>query len=946
MLKAYLLELSEHESKLVISMHHLVSDGWSLSIFIQELAEFYKSHVEHRTAELQPLKLQYGDYAYWQRQYLKGEILDKKVSYWKDKLVGVEPLQLPTDYPRPAVQRTNGDIVKFSISKELASQLQELSQAQGTTLFMTLQAAFKVLLHRYSNQEDICIGSAIADRQQQEIEGLIGFFVNTLALRNQVSDDMPFIDLLQQVRTTTLEAYEHQEVPFEKIVEVVMKERDMSRNPLFQVMLVWQNTAPVSELDLGEVQLIQEEIGLRRTKFDITFIVTETAFGLEGVVEYSTSLYKASTIHRMTGHLAELLSSIVKTPAQSIGTLSLLTVDERQRLTEFNSGASFSSGNKTFLQLFDEQVSKLPNNTALAFGQQQLSYKDLNERSNELASFLISKGLREEMLVPVCMNRSVDLVISLLAIMKAGGAYVPIDPDYPEERIAYMLQDTGAALVITNNIHHAKLHTASSRVIVNLDTEWPEIRQYHQVPSVLISPFQLAYVIYTSGSTGKPKGVLIEQQGLVNLIDWHIREYAVTDKSRATAMAGVGFDAFGWELWPYLSTGATVHIVSDELRLESRKLVEFFSATEITHSFVSTALLPDFISVSADHKTSLRYLLTGGDKLGAIDTSVLSYKVVNNYGPTEYTVVTTNYSLSEKDRGRTPPIGRPIGNTTVLIVDRQKQPVPIGVVGELCVGGKGLARGYLNQPELTKEKFSMYSFSNEQIFREPGIMRMYSTGDLARWLEDGNIEYMGRKDDQVKIRGYRIELGEIESVLLQSGYITQALVIVKEDQSGDKQLAAYVVPNGNFNREDLLSYLRGRLPDYMVPQWWVPIQNFPLTANGKIDRKALPAIDFTLESGNEYTPPETEMEKSLVEIWKELLHLDRVSISDNFFRIGGHSLLARRMASHIERNLSVTVPIQMLFQFNTIRELGKYLELQINKQPREKGSKGFKLLNI
>jgi amino acid adenylation domain-containing protein/FkbH-like protein len=939
MLRAHLIELNEEEHLLVVTMHHLVSDGWSLSIFIEELSEFYGSFVQKRTTEVQRLELQYADYAIWQREHLQGELLERKILYWKTKLQGVAPLQLPTNFPRPAIQNTSGAVSTFSINKILSDRLYELSHEHGTTLFMTLQAAFKILLYRYTHQEDICIGSAIADRQQQEVEGLIGFFVNTLALRNELKSDISFIELLEQVRLTTLEAYEHQEVPFEKIVEVVVKERDMSRNPIFQVMLVWQNTPPISQVDLGEVKLIQKEIGLKRTKFDITFIITETQDGLDCVVEYSTALYTASAISRMTSHFTQLLSSIVRKPTESIGNLKLLTpAEEQELLTGVNSTLVDHSNQKTVVHRFEEQVAKTPDNTALIFGEQRLTYWELNERANQMSRYLQGRGVAKQTLVPVCIDRSIDLVVSLLAIMKAGAAYVPIDPGYPSERISYMLEDTRSAVVISNATYKRNLGNVE---VIDLDTDSVHIEQQstenlheHVVPSDLV------YVIYTSGSTGKPKGVLIEHRGLMNLIDWHITEYHVTDKSCATAMAGVGFDAFGWELWPYLCSGSSVHVINDELRLQSNQLLEYFTRHSVSHSFISTALVAELVSASKNQKLALQYLLTGGDKLTALDTSSISYTVVNNYGPTEYTVVTTNYVLSEKDKNRTPPIGRPIANTTVMIVDARQQLVPVGVIGELCVGGPGLARGYLNQADLTNEKFVTVSFENQR------QMRLYCTGDLARWLEDGTIEYIGRKDDQIKIRGYRIELGEIESVLLQSGLVTQAIVLVKEDDKAEKQLVGYVVSEKDFDREAVISYLKTKLPDNMVPVFWVSLEALPLTSNGKIDRKALPEPDLGALMSNHYMAAQTPMEQALEEIWKELLHMERVGIHDNFFRLGGHSLLARRMMSYIERKLLVSIPIQMLFQYNTISQLAKYLEIQSPRNQEQKDTKGFKLLNI
>ena len=944
MLRAALISLDKDDHVLVVTLHHIASDGWSTSIMVSELVELYNACAEQRAVALVTLPIQYADYALWQRTYLQGEAWDMKLGYWKDKLEGVGALQLPVDYSRPLVQSTNGATTGFKLDKALSEQLQSLSRQQGATLFMTLLAAFNVLLYRYSGQQDICVGTPIAGRQQQELEGLIGFFVNTLALRSELMGSASFKGLLQQVRVTTLEAYDHQEVPFEKVVELAVKERDMSRSPLFQVMLVLQNTPDIRELRLGELQLSREvtgSSGYNTSKFELTFNITETVQGLYVSVEYCTGLFTERTILRMADHFSNLLQSIVKAPNQSIGTLPMLNEAEINHLVvELNDTKRTFSNSRTVVGLFAEQVLKAPQAIALVFGVQQLTYIELNERSNRLAHYLRSKGIKEETLVPVCMYRSIEMITAMLGILKAGGAYVPIDPDYPVDRIGYMLGDTGALLILTSKEIIPRLPALANIEIIDLQEHALSInKEPAHEPQVSVEAHHLAYVIYTSGSTGKPKGVMIEHKSLANLVNWHNGEYSVSASSRATAMAGVGFDAFGWEVWPYLSCGANLYIIDDGTRLDPPRLVELFIANNISHSFIATALVQDFVNESGNKKTALQYLLTGGDKLPSMGKKGLSYKLVNNYGPTENTVVASNYELFKNNEHLIPPIGKAISNTVIYLLNEHQQLVPEGIPGEICIGGTGLARGYLNRPDLTAEKFI-----NDPFNKTPGS-RLYKSGDQGRWLPDGNIAYLGRIDEQVKIRGYRIELGEVESVLQECAAVRQAVVLAKEDQEGNKRLVGYIVAEGSFERDVFVSYLKDKLPEYMVPALWVEMAQFPLTNNGKIDKKALPDPDGGGLVTNEYVAPRNELEAKLVEIWQELLQVERVGIHDDFFELGGHSLLAMRMVAYIERSLLISIPIKVLFHFTRISDLSIYLAIQANGQ-REENSTAFKLMDV
>ena len=943
MLRATLVTLSEADHLLVATLHHIASDGWSSSILVNELAEFYNALVEKRTASLPILPIQYADFAIWQRTNLQGDAWDKKLSYWKEKLNDVATLDLPVDYQRPLVQSTRGAITSIKLEKELSDQLQSFSQQHGTTMFMTLLTTFNVLLYRYTGQTDICVGTPIAGRQQQETEGLIGFFVNTLALRNELNGNAPFKDLLQQVKLSTLDAYDHQEVPFEKVVELVVKERDMSRSPLFQVVFALQNTPEMQEIHLGELQLSRGGIlgaGRHSTTFELSFIVTETVGGLNLAIEYCTDLFDGKTILKMANHFKNLLQSILHSPQQSIGALHMLEKVEMQHLlVDFNDTKTVFPFDKTVVALFEEQVALNPDAIALVFGNEKITYQQLNITSNQVAHFLKTKGVQNETLVPVCMKRSIMLVACLLGILKAGGAYVPIDSDYPTDRIAYMLEDTVASILLTTKDAAISLPASNNIEVIDMEIYGALINEqpFTNLETV-VDPKQLAYVIYTSGSTGKPKGVLIEHKALANLICWHQQAFKVNASARATAMAGIGFDAFGWEVWPYLSCGASVFIIEDSTRINPPKLVGCLDSNNITHSFISTALVPDLVNEIGDKNICLQYLLTGGDKLPPIETLGLTYKLVNNYGPTENTVVTSYYELGNIDY-QVPPIGKPISNTVIYLLNNQRQLVSEAATGEICIGGSGLARGYLNLPDLTAKQFISDSFS-----ATPGE-KLYRSGDLGRWLPDGNLEYLGRVDEQVKIRGFRVELGEIEQELQASGLVHQAIVLVKSGTDANKRLVGYVIPKDEFNRDALVDYLRLKLPDYMIPANWIVMDNFPLTNNGKINRKSLPDPDPIELLTTKYVAPRSVLEEKLVVIWKELLQVERVGINDNFFELGGHSLMAMRMVAYIEKSLLVTIPIKVLFQFTCIADLSKYLEIQSNPG-NEENIIAYKLLDV
>ncbi|WP_147206279.1 non-ribosomal peptide synthetase, partial [Segetibacter aerophilus] len=911
MLRAVLVTISDDQHILLVNMHHISSDGWSMSVLVKEVVELYSSFTENRPARLEPLPLQYADYSVWQTNHLKGDVLDKKLGYWRNKLEGVEPLILPTDSSTSSKQ-LGGGTYKLSVDKKLAEELQLLSQQKGATLFMTLLTAFKVLLYNYTNQDDICIGTPIAGRQQPEVANLIGNFVNTLALRSHISPDATFDALLQQVRTTTLEAYQNQEIPFERIVEILPVDRNTNKSPVFQVVFAVQNTPEVPVIQLGNLQLSNNNSSsYNSTKFDLTVIVSETVNGLNIGIDYGANLFAADTIERFANNFKVLLTSIVEQPQKEIKFLKAISSEEEQRLSvEFNDTFLAAEGSKSLIDCFEAQVAKTPYNTALLFGEEKITYKKLDDLSNQLAHLLISNGVKSGDLVPLCIDRSIEIIVGILGILKAGATYVPIDPDYPAERINFIVQDTKAKIVVTKNL---QVGIGNIGFIIDLGNGMNALNGFSKErPFQALNSSTLAYVIYTSGSTGTPKGVLIDQASVVSLVAWHLKEFEVTSDSKATSVAGVGFDAFVWEIWPYLLVGASINIIDNNTRLLIDALIALYKSQGITHSFISTALVEEFVAKSRDDIRSLKFLLTGGDKLASINLADINYTLVNNYGPTENTVVATSYKLPALIDTSTPLIGAPISNTKIYITNNQVQLSPIGVFGEICIGGKGLAKGYLNRPELTAEKFIANPFKPE------GSELMYKSGDLGRWLPNGNIEFLGRKDDQIKVRGHRVEIGEIEAVVLQSGLVKQVLIFVREEN-----LVGFVITEERLDKEVLISYLQKKLPSYMVPFFWIELDHFPLTANGKIDKKALLEIDLSqqLQDRKGFVSPRNKIEVRLAQIWEQVLHVNGVGIYDNFFELGGHSLLALRLVAALEKEFLVSVSIKEVFTNPTIADL-------------------------
>ncbi|MGK7948457.1 MAG: amino acid adenylation domain-containing protein [Xenococcaceae cyanobacterium] len=929
LLRVSLLKLAFDKHVLLLTMHHIISDGWSLGILVQELSVLYQAFCAGKPSPLPELPIQYADFAAWQRQWLQGEILEKQLRYWKQKLSGAPPLlNLPTDRPRPPVQTFQGSSKSFVLSQELTEKLKVLSHNSGVTLFMTLLSAWSVLLSRYSRQEELVIGSPIANRNRQEIEPLIGFFVNTLALRINLQNNPPFSKLLARVRQITLDAYAHQDLPFEQLVQELQPERNLSHSPLFQVMFVLQNV-PIGKLELPGLTLTPIEQESKTAKFDLTLSMEETEQGLKGELEYNSDLFDAATIARMEGHFQVLLKGIVTNPHQPIGQLPLLTpAEQHQLLVEWNDTQADYPQDKCIHQLFEEQVERTPEAIAVVFEEQQLTYLELNSRANQLAHYLKSLGVGAEVLVGICVERSIEMIVGLLGILKAGGAYVPIDPAYPPERIGYMLEDAQVSVLLTQAKLLHRLPAYQGQVVcLDLAQERISDRSPDNLSSN-VNPKNLAYVIYTSGSTGKPKGVLITHKGLMNLIFWHLRVFAVTSADRATQLAGIAFDASVWELWPYLAAGASIYLVEPEVIASPENLRDWLILQRISISFLPTPLAESLLALEWSENKALRLMLTGGDQLHYHRLTSIPFELVNNYGPTENTVVTTSGVVTRAEKNSSPTIGRPISNTQVYILDPYLQPVPIGVSGELHISSDSLARGYLNRPELTAEKFIASPFSQKE-----GV-RLYKTGDLARYLPDGNLEFLGRIDHQVKIRGFRIELGEIETAIAAHLQVQEAVVIVREDRPNDKSLVAYVVPSQeSINTDVLRDFLKQKLPQYMIPSAFIMLKALPLTPNGKVDRHNLPKPDKLARSSEKtYIPARNALEMQLVQIWEQVLGIHPIGVRDNFFDLGGHSLLAVQLIAQIQQNLGKNISLANLFQEATIEQLANFLSYGSNSQ--------------
>ena len=901
MLRASIFSQSNEISKLMIMMHHIASDGWSVSLLLKELELLYNGLIDDSTFKLKPLDIQYIDYSIWQREYVKGDFIDKQLTYWKEHLKDLEPLNLPIDFPRKAQQSFQGDHHYFSIDTDTTKRIYEYSKKEGTTLFMTLLTMFKVLLSRYSNQTDICIGTPIANREHEEVDKLIGFFINTLALRSNLDGNPKFNDLLKVIKENTLNAYAHKHAPFEQVVNQTVKTRDLSRSPLFQVMFVLQNKEENPEYKLGDVTLKSAAYTYEKSQFELVFSVTETQKGLSIGVKYCSDLFKKETIVQLSQHYKNLIHSVLGNPNQNINNIEFLNVDEKQELLEsYNDTLVTYQKELVINSIFNQKVIETPDNVAIKYTDKSLSYLELDQVSNQFARYLKTKySLDVGDILGVELERSEWLIVTMLAAFKLGCTYLPIDPSFPESRKKYIINDSDCKRIITATLIDEFLNCKHDFEEKGLD--------------IKIKPDELAYIIYTSGTTGRPKGVMITHQAILNTILSQIEAFNINSSENCLQFSNQCFDASIWEILISLLGGATLVILEESLKLDIPAFVNYIEKHQVTWA----TLPPSFVTLlDVDNILTIKQLITAGEEAPVQKAKEFSGigNYTNAYGPTETSICALTY---KGDIGDKVPVGKPIANTKVYILSEDLELQPKGVIGELCIAGNGLSIGYLNRPELTEEKF----VDNPFVAKE----KLYRTGDLARWLPSGNIDFLGRKDSQVKIRGYRIELGEIEHVLLeQKSMVKQAIVVIKE-RSGIPVLVSYIVPSDDYNKDELKMILKRNLPDYMVPNFFIEIDEVMVTSNGKIDKTKLPEVDESSLVKQEYVAAGNDVEEKMIQIISDEFDIavTEIGVHDNFFDLGGNSINMVKVLSVLNSEFNEEIKIVHLFQYPTVRSLAE-----------------------
>jgi tyrocidine synthetase-3 len=930
-------------------MHHIISDGASGVILEEDFMNLY------RGGTLLPLKIQYKEYSQWQNSEKVRQSINKQKMYWLKEFEDEIPiLELPTDYPRPSVWSSEGKSVHFQIGEKESQALHEMALAENTTLFLVLFTIYNILLYKITNHDDIIIGTPVVGRMHADLERIVGMFVNTMPLRNFPHHDQSFTGFLKEVHDGSIEGFENQEYQFEDLVDELSVSRDPSRNPIFDIMFTLQevdgeSNEPEDEC-LSALQPMVSQYEYERAKFDLTLHALASEGNLSFSFEYSTNLFKTETIERFIRYFKNAAASAIRSPDKKISEIEIMTEDEKKQVIfDFNDTQSDYPAGKSIKQLFEEQVEQTPDQVALVGNDQwltKLTYKELNEKVNQLAYWLREKGVEPDNIVGILVERSVEMITGILGILKSGGAYMPLAPDYPRERLRYMLEDSGSRILITRKKYLNSITFEGE--ILDLQDEslysYPSGR--NSPPRWGTSPENLVYAIYTSGSTGKPRGVPIKSRGFVNLVNWYIKEFDLNTRDRFLLISSISFDLTQKNLFAPLFIGSCLCLASPGLHDYYEELSDFIVLEQQTVINCAPSLFYPFVLFNGHdgfkRLQSLRYVFLGGESIRMeqlmpwLESGSCGCNIVNTYGPTECTDVVSFYRIpmleDKKYSPRNIPIGGPVDNVTLYVLDDRQSLLPVGITGEICIGGIGVSQGYLNNPELTAEKFiravkvhsSLIESSSKKHFKAAND-RLYKTGDLARWFPDGNIEYLGRVDHQVKIRGFRIEPGEIERRLMSHPRVKNVVVIPKEETNSEKNLCAYVVPDGEFNVLEMREFLSGMLPNYMIPAYFYQVEEIPLTANGKVDRKKLAAYESNLETGIEYIAPNTDLEKKIADIWRDILKLDKVGVMDDFFLIGGNSLKVILLFRRLKEELNLDISVVSLFDHASIGSLINYL---------------------
>jgi amino acid adenylation domain-containing protein len=927
LLRTVLIKTGANAYTLMLVFHHVIADLWSVDVFLRELSEIYTALSEQRQPQLPELDIQYADYAAWQRDWLSGEKLQKYLDFWTQNLAGApEVLNLPTDYPRPSEPSYNGNWIECQLPADLSSMLKTLARDNNSTTYMLFLAAFNILLSRYSGEQDVVIGTPVAGRDRRELENLIGFFLNTLVVRTEVKPDEAFTGLLARTRKDNLQLREYQELPFERLVEELQPERDMSVSPVFQVMFIWQEKTErnisLPGLTIGGAELV----GHGTAKFDLSLSVSDQKNSIAVGIEYATDLFSSSTIERMLLHFETLLRAITDNPQQSIKNIRLLDSRERSQQLEQYSGTTARYSGLAVHELIEQQVIRTPAAIALESADERLSYAELNARANVLAHAIIDSGVMPGDTVAVCAGRELNTVIAALAAIKVGANYTPLDPEYPAERLSHMLSDCSPTCLLSTAGVSAELpeHDAKTILIDRFDFTAGNMEN----PSVQLQQAAPLYTIYTSGSTGKPKGVVLPQATISNLSDWQSADARLGKPARTLQFAPSSFDVNIQELFTTWASGGTLVMIDADTRRDMPALAQFIADHNVQRLYLPFAALrplAESISSRSDLVLDLKDVITAGEQLQITPALRTMFKALpecrlhNQYGPSETHVVTALTLDADATSWPTlPSIGTPVVNCKTYVLDETLQPVPLGAAGELCLGGCQVALGYLDQPELNAERFVANPFV-------PGT-DLYRTGDQARFNANGEIEFLGRIDDQVKFRGFRIEPGEIAAKLSEHPSVQQALVLLRQDIPGNPQLTGYVVSTDDSDQNTILKHhLKKSLPDYMIPATIVRVAEFSLTPSGKINTRQLPAPDLSSILGESYVAPTNPVEIALCDIWAQILGLDQVGINDDFFSLGGHSLLATQVLSRVRDQLEINLPLKYLFRYPTAEELGQVI---------------------